>query len=245
MNKSKVVVATIGYMPNKLINTKKIKKHSSSVFEIIGEIENYALTMDADGTDWEFTDKALAETLPKAHHGDFIIALVNVPIEDNYYARRLSNNRIVFSFYEIKEILADANIPLENVIYRLLYSSSLLYKRSGNRIPTNGELTNFTHDETRGCLFDMNGMKTDLVYSCDKPIICPDCVGRLRAEMVSNDVISQTQKEIMKIRKNFFYRISDYIKRHPIRSLIISMVTAIFLNVLASYIYAYLTCDRS
>lgn len=240
MPKTKIIVATVGHMPADF-NRQKIKEWNSSVFEIVDGIESYSLTCDSDGHDWEFTDEALEKVLPKNFNGELLIAIVNVPIELNWYSRRLSENRVVFSFHEIKEILRFSNIPLENVIYRLLYAYTLLYKRSGNRIPANAEHTNFTHDETRGCLFDMNGIKTDVVYSCHNPVICPDCVERLRREKVSDETIAQCQSEIRRIRKSLFYRITDFIKQHPLWSLAISAATAIILgafgSVLGSYVY--------
>lgn len=240
MSKTKITVATVGHMPADF-NRQKIKEWESSVFEIVDGIESYSLTCDSDGYDWEFTDRALEEVLPNKFNGEFLIAIVNVPIEFNWYSRRLSANRVVFSFHEIKEILRFSNIPLENIIYRLLYAYTLLYKRSGNRIPETAEHTNFTHDETRGCLFDMNGIKTDVVYSCHNPIICSDCVERLRREKVSDETIAQCQNEIRRIRKAMFYRITDFIKKHPLWSLAISAVTAIILgaagSVLGSYVF--------
>jgi hypothetical protein len=240
MSKTRVTVATVGHMPAD-INRQKIKEWDSSVFEIVDGIESYSLTCDSDGLDWEFTDEALEKLLPNKFNGEFLVAIVNVPIELNWYSRRLSANRVVFSFHEIKEILRLSNTPLENVIYRLLYAYTLLYKRSGNRIPTNVEPTNFTHDETRGCLFDMNGIKTDVVYSCHNPVICSDCVERLRREKVSDGIIAQCQSEIQRIRKPLFFRITDFIKQHPLWALAISGVTAIILgafgSVLGSYVY--------
>ena len=240
MPKTRITVASVGHMPADF-NRQKLKEWDSSVFEIADDIESYSLTCDSDGLGWEFTDEALENVLPKKFNGDFLIAIVNVPIELNWYARRLSENRVVFSFHEIKEILRFSNIPLENVICRLLYAYTLLYKRSGNRIPEAAERTNFTHDETRGCLFDMNGIKTDVVYSCHNPVICPDCVERLRREKVTDETIEKCQKEIRRIRKAQFYRITDFIKQHPLWSLAISAATAIILgalgSVLGSYVY--------
>lgn len=240
MPKTRVTVATVGHMPADF-HRQKIKEWDSSVFEIADEIESYSLTCDSDGLEWEFTDDALEDILPKKFNGDFLIAIVNVPIELNWYSRRLSENRVVFSFHEIKEILRFSHIPLENVICRLLYAYTLLYKRSGNRIPENTENTNFTHDETRGCLFDMNGIKTDVIYSCHNPVVCPDCVERLRREKVTDETIAKCQSEIRRIRKALFYRISDFIKQHPLWSLAISAATAIILgalgSVLGSYVY--------
>src|SRR5208283_5115351 len=48
--------------------------------------------------------------------------IVNVPIQDNWYSRRLGNNQVVFTFHQINEFLEHFNIPIENVIYRLLYA---------------------------------------------------------------------------------------------------------------------------
>lgn len=214
----------------------KITNWKSSVFSVTGEIESYSLTKDSDGSDWEFTDSILEEVLPKQFSGDYLIAIVNVPIELNWYTRRLSNNRVVFTFNQIKEILSYSNIPLENMIYRVLYAYTLLFKRSGNRIPKTAEHTNFAHDETRGCLFDMNGQKTDIIYSCHKPIICGHCVEKLKQEKVSNEVISKIQSEISKIKKPLFYQLAEFVKRHPIWSLLISAITAIVLGAIGSYI---------
>lgn len=235
MVKTKITVITIGHMPADF-NKDKITSWHSDLFKITGEIESYTLSNDSDGPGWEFTDKNLEETIPSIFQGDFLVAIVNVPLELNWYTRRLQNNRLVFTFHEIKEILDYSNIPLENIIYRLLYAYTLLYKRSGNCIPMTGNHTNFTHDETRGCLFDMNGIKTDIVYSLHKPIICSSCIENLKQEGISNEVISQIQHEIKKIRKPLFYRISEFIKRHPIWALIMSAVTAIILGVIGSYI---------
>lgn len=238
MLKTRITVATVGHMPGDF-DRQKIKEWDSSVFEIADEIESYSLTCDSDGLEWEYTDDALEVVLPKKFSGDFLIAIVNVPIELNWYSRRLSENRVVFSFHEIKEILRFSNIPLGNVICRLLYAYTLLYKRSGNRIPENAENTNFTHDETRGCLFDMNGIKTDVVYSCHNPVICPDCVERLRREKVTDETIAKCQSEIRQIRKALFYRIADFIKQHPLWSLAISAATAIILGALGSMLGSY------
>jgi hypothetical protein len=238
MLKIRITVGTIGHMPSEF-NRQKIRQWRSSVFEITNEIESYALAIDSDGPEWDFTDQAIQSVLPSNFSGDFFVAIVNVPLELNWYSRRINGNRVVFTFHEIKDILRYSNIPLENVIYRLLYAYTLLYKRSSNTIPVNTAHTDYTHDETRGCLFDMNGIKSDVIFSCHNPIICPDCTERLRRETVSDDIISKCKNEIKKIRKTLFYRITDFIKQHPLWSLTISAVTAIILGVIGSLIASY------
>jgi hypothetical protein len=161
---------------------------------------------------------------------------VNIPLELNWYSRRLSNNRVVFTLHEIKDILTHFNIPLENAVFRLLYAYTFLYKRNGERIPLNDEKTNFTHDETRGCLFDMNGIKTDIIYSLHEPKICSNCIQRLRNERIPNEIITKAQKEIIKIKKPIFYRIISFVKKHPVWAMMISAISAVVLGAIGSYI---------
>lgn len=233
MNKTEISVITVGHTPIEL-NLSKIKSWKSDIFNIKGDIENYALTKDSDIEDWAYSDCNLEEVIPENHGADFLIAIVNVPLELKWYSRRLNNNRVIFTFHEVKEILGYFNLPLENAVYRLLYAYTLFYKRSGSRIPLNNEPTNFTHDETRGCIFDMNGLKWDIIQSLHQPQICSECVERLRSQQVSNQTINTAQKEIKRIKKPLFFRIMDFIKLHPLWSLIISGFSAIILGALGS-----------
>jgi len=235
MSKIKINLVTVGHLPADF-DKSKIQSWKSDVFSIEGDIEDYSLVNDSDGEGWSYTDANLTNQLPCKVAGDFLIALVNVPLELNWYSRRLNDNKVIFTFHEMREILKFSNIPLENIVLRLLYAYSLQFKRSNGKLPTSNEYTNFTHDETRGCLFDMNGIKTDVVYSCHQPDICPDCVGRLRNETVSDNLISKVQLEIKKVQKTLFYRVLDFVKVYPVCSLTISAVSAIVLGTVGSYL---------
>lgn len=240
MDKAKIKLVTIGHLPLRL-NLNRVSAWESEVFELASDIENYELRCNSDNDDWEFSDSLLKGKLPDHTGADFLIAIVNVPIENNWYSRRLGDNQIVFTFSQIKESLTLVNIPLENAILRALYVYTLIYRQSKNRIPSLAEKTNFTHDETRGCLFDMNGIKYDLIESCNKPIVCGECVERLRIERVSNQTIKLVQREIRKIRKHLYYRALDFVKAKPVVALAISSVFAIMIgcagSLIASYIY--------
>lgn len=246
MEKLRISVAVIGHIPAEF-DKRKIVSWKSELFSILGTIESYSFTKASDGPNWEFSDKALEEIVPTRFSGDFLVALVNVPLEDNWYSRRLSNNRIIFTFYELKQILDFSNVPLENVVLRILYAYTLYYKRNGGRIRVDGELINFTHDDTRGCLFDMNGVKTDIIYSCHEPIVCPGCAEGLKRDKVSAETIARAQKEIQRIRKPLYYRIAGFIKRHPIWSLVISAVSATAFGTIGSYLATliYETLNRA
>jgi len=239
MDKARVKLVTIGHMPLHL-NFNWAATWKSEVFELVDEVENFALRCDSDSHDWVFSDALLKAQLPALADADFLIALVNVPIEDNWYSRRLGDNKIVFTFSQIRELLTWENIPLENAILRILYAYTLLYRRSGNKIPDFGTAPGFTHDETRGCLFDMNGIKSDLVESCNKPVVCGECEERLRNERVSTQTIKTVQKEIQKIRKHLYYRAFDFVKANPVAALAISSAFAILLGVTGSLIASYI-----
>ncbi len=242
MNKLKITIVTIGHMPPNL-NRQKIENWESSIFELTGGIESYTLPIDSDGNNWEFSDEALKNVLPNHHDGDFLIAIVNVPIQENYFARVPEDNKVVFTFYETKEILGLHNIPLENVIYLMIYTCALIYlsvKAQGKEISLIRDWSRFFHDETRGCPFDMNGIKSEIIYACDSPTICSDCLTKFRNGKVSIELIDTINQELRKIKKPLFYRASDFVKNHPIASLIITTLTALILGVSGSIIGSYI-----
>lgn len=223
------------------VDLVRIRAWRSQVFEIVGIIENHEIRCNSDGLGWEFSDSLLSEQISSDASVDFVFALTNVPLEMNWYSRRIGKNRIVLTFHEIKEYLRQENIPLENLVFRVLYAYALLFVRSGNRIPDYVEATSYTHDETRGCLYDMNGVKSDIVESCVTPIICGECQERLKSQRVSNNLISSVQGEIKKIRKSVYFRAVDFVKHRPIVALVVSSLFALSIgtagSVLASYIY--------
>lgn len=239
MDKVKIKLATIGQLPPN-INKSKIKSWNSEIFEIVGSIENYSLTIDSDEPGWTYSDDSLREVLPTSNpNEDILIAILNIPLELNWYLRSLGDNKVVITFYQIKDILDFNNIPLNNIIYRLLYACSLFFKSCGDRIPESDTIEEYSHDETRGCLFDMNGIKDDVIHSCHNPIICTDCIERLKRNRISIDTINKTQKEIKRIKIDLFYRIAYSIKQHPILAIIISSISAIILGSVASIIGSY------
>jgi hypothetical protein len=240
MQKIRIKLITLGYIPPH-VNFNRITSWKSKVFEIVSSIENYEIRCNSDGSQWEFSDLLLRQQIKSDPNVDFIFALTNVPLQNNWYSRRIEGNRTALTFHEIKDYLKQENIPLENVVLRVLYAYTLLFIRSDNRIPTCTEDTRFTHDETRGCLYDMNGVKSDIIESCVASIICNECQETMRNQRVSNETISFVQSEIKKIRKTKYFQVLDFIKQKPILALIISSIFALIIgivgSILASFIY--------
>jgi len=234
-----IKLAVLGQLPPDF-DYRKLLKWKSSVFHLSDTVESFELNKSAQGTDWEYTDKQLKPYLTERFDEDLMLILVKIKLEQNWYVRRLSGNRVIFSFFEIAEILRSNGIPLHNVVLRVLYAYTLVYKRYKNRIPLISEHTDYAHDETRGCLFDMNPSKWDVVYSCDSPKICQHCVSVLRDQQVSLELIDDVSNEIKRIKKPLYYRITDFIIQHPVWSLMISLGTALGIGIVSSIIGAFI-----
>ncbi|MFC5359662.1 hypothetical protein [Azospirillum himalayense] len=243
MEKIRIKLISIGHMPFDF-NKNKILKFRSSAFTIVGDIDSYALRCNADGPEWEFSDYLVRSQLPKISEADLAIAIVSVPLQYKWYTRVIETNRIAFSYNDIKKILDESNIPLENALLRVINAYALAYKKLDGKIKVDTDIKEFAHDETRGCIFDMNGLLSDIVASCHSPIICDDCQERLRSNRVSNGLIMGVQKDIRKIRKGLYYVAFDFLRKHPIWSLAISSIFASSLgissSIAASYLYDYL-----
>lgn len=238
MSKVKIKIVFLGHLPH-AVDIDKVKKWKSDLFEIIPSISTYNIVGDSDGESWEFLDENIESQLPNRDGSDVLLAFTNVPLQHHYFARRFTDNRVCMTYNTMVEILKDDNIPLENLLVRVLYSVAFVYKRFGNRIPLMTEITGFTHDETRGCIFDMNGIKTDAIYSLNKPQLCHSCVETLTSNnqtRIEKELVNIVQTELKNLKKTLYYRITDFIKRKPILALFISAFLAIVIGTLGSLI---------
>lgn len=231
----KIKLIILGSVPHEF-NSKKIINWNSNIFQINKNIDKYSVTTNSDIEDWEYSDINIENNLPKDFNEDILIAITNLPLEKNYYSRRLSDNRICITFFEMAKLLKKENIPLENLILKLLYAYSFAYISHNNSLPTTIEFSSFTHDETKGCIYDMNGIKEDVIFSVNKPIICNTCCEKLLTHRVPENLLHDAHRELKKIQKLKYYRILDFIKRNPILSLILSSLFAIILNIISSLI---------
>ena len=231
-----IKVITVGHVPR--FNKKKIEKWKSKLFKINGNIEDHTLPSNSDGCNWEFTDENLKTNIPnnKIEFG-FTIAIVNCSLEQDYYSRIINDNLVVISFYPIQQILEDQNIPLENVVLRLIYAYCLGYLSSNEQISKSISIRNFTHDETKGCLYDMAGIVRDIVPSCHNPIICSDCLEKMKKNRVSIDKLNIAQNEIKKIKKELFYNLIDISKKHRVASFIIITIITSILSYIITFIF--------
>lgn len=229
----KIKLITLGNLKYP-VNFKKVENWCSQIFKTDHAGEVQAIS-NAVGPDWSYPDNQLAVLIRPDKSYDFTVGIINAKLQDNYYLRRLENNVCILSLYETAEIVKEANLTIENFIVRNLYEICLIYLEGGNQIKNSAY--GVAHDETRNCLFDMNANKADIIFSTEHPKICTSCKARIMNSQVPKDSLQTIERELGNLKKALYYRIMDFVKLHPIFTLIISSVVAVLLNVLASFIY--------
>lgn len=230
MEKIKVKIIVLGHLKRPL-KTEILRKWKSDIIDINSDINHYTLNSNSDKGPWLFSDENLSKQIPTDFNENFLVVIVNVPLENNYYTRRLTGNRIVITMHDIYSILENDNIIFENLIIHRIYAYSILYKRY-KKIPDH-TIKN-SHDETRGCLFDMNPYKEDIIYSSRKPIFCDSCYSNQTQNSVPIDFLNSVRKEIKKIRKSNYYLIEGFIKKNPEWSIALSILAAFLINLLST-----------
>ena len=162
-----------------------MEKWKSDVFSIhhgtsIGHLQNAA------GPDWEYPSVQLSQLIRPVPEADFTVGVINARLENNFYMHRLSSTVGVLSLFEMADILRQSDHTVEDYILRNVYELAVLYAASDGQIPE--DAYTWAHDDVRGCLFDMNANKPDIVFSMHKPTLCEECRARVLAKQVDKDL---------------------------------------------------------
>ncbi|BDA80172.1 hypothetical protein LPTSP3_g31020 [Leptospira kobayashii] len=234
MEKVKIKLYRIGNL-YKEIDFRALEQWNSKIFTFIDDIQTLSIQEDTQGPFWRYLDKQLENIIPKPDNKILSLCIIDHPLEENYYIRRLSDNRVCISIHEIKDILKTEEISLNNYLLRCIYELALVFHSQNSKVPIS--LYKLAHDENRGCLFDMNAHKENIAKSCNLPILCDECYVKYKAYSVSTEFLDRIRKEIKKINRNLFYIIKAFIQKRPIVSIVLTSLFAIFLNILSSYIF--------
>jgi hypothetical protein len=256
----KIKIGRIGDLPFHF-NEKLVNKWKSDEFEIIDDISEQRITRKADiphemfqvsdgkkDRSWGYSDSLLENQLPANDGADFIVWITYVPLEQNYFVRRLSYNRVVLSYSGMYNILQKELHPVENLLLRTIYRHILIYYKYNKSIPSHKNIPDipFIHDDTRGCLFDMCAHKPDVIFFLNKPYICDECAVKITGGMDTNIIavgenhIRQIKKECTeKIKKGRYYKIVGLIQKNPIYTLILSTLFGIIVDIIATLIYNF------
>jgi len=256
-DKIKIKIGIIGYLPFDF-NEKRIENLKSPEFEIIGSItklkrfnreadipigEILIVNNEKKNNLFGYSDVVLEEELIKNSNGaDFYIWITYVPLQDNYFVRRLNSNVVVLSYFQMYDLLKTELIPVESLLLRTIYRHIIIYWKYEKIIPSHkNELKlSLIHDDTRGCMFDACGNKADVLFFLNEPDICDECVRKIEdlgTFRVGDNHISQIKKEFSKIKKGRYYKIIAFVKANPIISIILSALFGLILDLIATWIY--------
>ena len=221
-----------------LVDFNKLSNWDSKIFEIteIQSIEHLSNGDTEDSyLDQKFNKTDLGKIVTHSETSDITIAIMKYRFIDNFYMHRIGDNCVAISLYGISNILNADNISIENFILKQIYEicaiKCLLKDFSDN------EVYAITHRDTRGCLFDLNGDREDILYNTEQPIICESCKSIFKKKQVNSKIVLDIEKELKRIRKPWILRIEKSIKKHPFFSVLISGFIAVFLSIIANIIW--------
>lgn len=167
------------------------------------------------------------------------ISVMNYPFDDHFYMHRIQNNQLCISLSGLEEILSPQNISIENFIIKNIYEAYLFYKIF-NTLADDG-VYNFVHQDTRGCIFDLNGDKRDIIYNTEQPIICDECKAKINKKSLPHNFIKSVQNELDAIRKPWLKRIELFIKKYPLLSILLTFIFSTIVNLFSNKIWDLLT----
>lgn len=235
MKKVRIKIVTLGNLKYP-IDFKYLEHWESALF-VIDHRDEVGHLPNAVGPDWRYSDHQLSSLLMPANSADLTLGLINAPLDDNYYMRRVGPNVAVLSLFEMAEIMRHAHFRLEHFILRNVYEVITMLLESNRQFDRAAHT--LAHDEIRGCLYDMNANKPDIVFSMNRPSLCPKCRARILDKQVVSGLIPALDSELKRLQKELFFRVSDWVMQHPVWALIITLVSGLAVNILANIIYDF------
>jgi hypothetical protein len=234
MEKVKIQIVRLGGFKYQL-DENKIKKWKTSFFEI-SDIVVKDLP-DSSTKDIWYSNNQIKKIIGDTSKFQIVFALIDHPLAENSYVRPINKNCIVFSLYEMADILLKNDFQLELYIIRNLYLIAGIYYRRNNLNPTN--YSGLIHQDIRGCLFDKNNNRENINYYVRKISICDKCRADFREEFLSTDFLKNISKELNNIKRTQYFILRDFIKRRPILSIFVGAISTLAINFLAGYLFYY------
>lgn len=223
---------------DRIVDFNIILKHKSKFFKYIGidSINNLPKSSKNDGyLDIVYSKDDIEKLLSDINFDGLCIAIMNYRFDDNFYLHRIGASKVCISIDGIENILSKKNISIENFIVKNTYEI-FLFKILFNDL-TDDKVYKFIHDDTRGCLFDLNGDKRDIIYNTEQPIICDECKGKISNYPIPENFIGDIQKELVKINKPLLEKIKIFINKNPKRSISLAVIIPVILNLISNWIY--------
>jgi hypothetical protein len=240
MKKIQIKIILIGHLRHSL-NLRKIKQFQSRFFEIneIEKISNLPAPKKDDGfLNIEYSREEIKSLLDSVNSAKLVIGIINYRFNDNFYMHRTGNNKLCISIADIDSLLLENNISLENFIMKNIFEVIVLKNTLGTI--TSDDIYNLAHQDTRGCLFDLNGDKYDVIFNTEKPIICDSCKAFINSKSLPQNFIKNIERELKKIKKPIICTIELFIKKYPLFSVLLALLTSIIINIMSNIIWELL-----
>ena len=189
--------------------------------------------------DVKYTRSKLKTLISCPVNSDYAVAVMPYRFEDNFYMHRINDKCFAISLYGITDILKSDNVSIEHFIIKQLYEICAIRLLISDL--SSNDIYQFIHPDTRGCLFDLNGDRSDILYNTEQPIICEECKGKIKSKQIKAETIHLLEHELKRIKKPFALRMERWIKKYPLLSIFISALMAITLNILANFIWECLS----
>jgi hypothetical protein len=240
MVKMKISLILLGHA-NNLFNVNKIRKWKSKIFEVtnIQTIEHLPeCEVDDVYLDQKFEKDQLSKLVSCPSESDLAIGIMAYRFVDNFYMHRIGSNCVVVSLHGISDLLSREFISMDNFIVKQIYEASAL--KCLFKIISTDDVYSLVHRDTRGCLFDLNGDRRDIVYNSEKPILCSSCKAEFKNRQIEEDAISVFESELKKICKPKILQIELFIKKYPLFSVLTTGIIAVSLNLIASALWEFI-----
>ena len=207
---------------------------SSSIFSVFAISENNNAEILNRET-LRLSDNDFAFLTIRQSFADFSVVIVNRPLEDNYFTRRISESLIVVSIFDIEALNIHEGISVEMYLIRFLIAFSTIYKAyDGLSI----QATELMQTNATGCLFDRAIFKPQIAIFFRQPKISPAVITLLQNTTLPRDFLSALQNEIKRLKIGHYYRLKDWLKENPIKAIAITfLIGLIFSELLGNYIY--------
>lgn len=222
------------------VNFQKIKNFSnkSSIFKIINILENNNPEI-LNSEILRIYDKDFESLTKLKTDADFTVVIVNRPLEDNFFSRRISNKLIVISIFGIETLNIHEGISLEMYILRFLLAFTTIYNVY-NELPISAN--KLMQKNTSGCLFDMCIYKPQIATFFRNPKLSSAVVNTLTSETLPKNFLNNLKKEIKLLKIENYYQLIDWLKANPVKAIIFTfLIGLIFSELLGNYIYDLLS----
>jgi hypothetical protein len=169
------------------------------------------------------------------HDYDLRLCFTDLKIDLNWLTIDLDNKTVLCSLFNVESYFKEAGAYFYNYLLGILLKNSLEIV-----VLKKVDEMSMLHKETRSCLFDMCGYRPDVVKKYSNPSICGECLDKLKANYVNENIYRSLNKEYMKLKRPIFNKLRNFVKLKPLRALFIAFISGIILNVISSFVYDFI-----